>query len=225
MGKRGPKPKNNISTMWSPELAYTVGLLVSDGCLYNNGRHISLTTKDIDQAKNFKKCLGLDVKIGIKNRGSYPKTKCYHVQFGSVIFYEFLLSIGLTPAKSKTIGEIAIPERYFMDYLRGYFDGDGTFYSYWDPRWKSSHMFYIAFACGSINHLYWLQKSLYQLLNIKGHVTKMGKTDNYQLRYAKRESLEIISKMYYTLDIICLMRKKDKIFNALKVEKVQQDKY
>ena len=223
--KRGPKPKNNISTKWSPDLAYAVGLLVSDGCLYNDERHISLTTKDFEQAKNFKKCLGLGVKIGTKNRGTEPKTKCYHVQFGNVMFYNFLLSIGLTPAKSKTVAGINIPEDFFMDYLRGYFDGDGTFYSYWDPRWESSHMFYIAFGCGSLEHLQWLQGFLKRILKIKGHITKMGKADNYQLKYAKREALEIISKMYYTPDVICLTRKRHKIFKALEIEKIQQNKY
>lgn len=185
---------------------------------------MSLTTKDLEQAENFKRCLGLEVKIGIKNRGTDPKTECYHVQFGNVVFYKFLLSIGLTPAKSKTIGEIEVPKEYFFDYLRGYFDGDGTFYSYWDPRWRSSHMFYVAFACGSVKHVEWLQKLLEQALGIKGHITD-DKKGFYQLKYAKKESLEIISRMYYTPGVTCLARKKEKIFKALEIEKIQQAKY
>lgn len=51
-----------------------------------------------------------------------------------------------------------IPGKYFFDYLRGCFDGDGCFYSYWDPRWRSSHMFYLEFISASKNHIDWLQK-------------------------------------------------------------------
>lgn len=49
---------------WTPERAYAVGLIVTDGNLSGDGRHIILRSKDIEQIKNFKKCLGLKNKIG-----------------------------------------------------------------------------------------------------------------------------------------------------------------
>ena len=49
MGKRGPKPKGKVKINWSANFAYAIGLLVTDGCLYNDKRHMSLTTKDIDR--------------------------------------------------------------------------------------------------------------------------------------------------------------------------------
>ena len=57
MGKRGPKPKYLVSTEWNPGLAYAVGLLASDGSLSCDGRHIDLTSIDIDQLENFNKAL------------------------------------------------------------------------------------------------------------------------------------------------------------------------
>ncbi len=219
MGKRGPKPKGNISTEWSHGLAYAVGLLVSDGCLYKDGLHISLVTKDLDQAENFIRCLGLTVKIGIHNK------KYYRVQFGDVLFYKFLLSLGLTPAKSKTIGVIKVPSMYFFDYLRGYFDGDGCVYSYWDKRWRSSHLFYVAFACASESHVKWLRKSLFRSIGVRGHVADKRKGGAYQLRYAKGEGLEIISKMYYDTSVVCLSRKRLKVQDILLIESRQQALY
>ena len=47
------------------------------------------------------------------------------IQFGDRIFYDFLISLGITPAKSKTIASLKIPEKYFADFLRGCIDGDG----------------------------------------------------------------------------------------------------
>src|SRR3989344_7733317 len=151
MGKRGPKPgfnpKRHVSQEWSANLAYAIGLLATDGCLSPPGHLIDLTSKDCEQLENFCRCVGVDFTITKKQAGNGKE--CLRVQFKSVLFYNFLLSIGLTPAKSKTLGPLAIPDKYFFHFLRGAFDGDGCTYSYWDPRWKSSFMFYLCFASAS----------------------------------------------------------------------------
>jgi len=99
--KRGAKPKGKVSIIWGSQFAYAIGLLVADGCLSKDGRHINLTSKDKAQIVLFKKCLGLKTKVSPKYSGSGNLAYC--TQFGDVLFYEFLLSIGLLPAKSKTI--------------------------------------------------------------------------------------------------------------------------
>lgn len=225
MGKRGTKPQGKVKIKWSSKFAYAIGLIVTDGCLYSNGRHISLTTKDMEQAENFKKCLGLSVKIGSKYSGSNEKKEYFHVQFGDVLFFEFLVSIGITPAKSKTIGKIDIPDKYFFDYLRGCFDGDGCFYSYWDSRWKSSHMFYIEFITASETHVKWLQKEIKNKIKVKGYIKSSKNQVCLHLRYAKKESMEIIKNMYYNPRVVCLTRKLLKIKKALSIEKKQQESY
>lgn len=225
MGKRGPQPKGKVKIKWSANFAYAIGLIATDGCLYNDGRHISLTTKDIEQAKNFKKCLGLEVKIGLKGSGSSKEKIYHHVQFGDVLFYKFLYSIGLTSRKSLTMGKLSIPREYFFDFLRGSFDGDGCFYSYWDPRWRSSHMFYFEFVSASKKHIDWLRMQLHNEVGIKGHIVQDGKKRAFQLKYAKKEAMEIIKKMYYTKTVVCLSRKRVKIEKALRVEKQQQKNY
>lgn len=225
MSKKEIKPSGKVKIEWSPNFAYAIGLIVTDGCLYNDGRHMSLTTKDLEQAENFKKCLNITVKIGLKT-SSYTKEKKYHhVQFGDVNFYKFLQSIGIFQAKSKTIGSVSIPDKYFFDYLRGCFDGDGTFYSYWDPRWRSSYMFYLEFISASKNHIDWLQNKLKKKVGVSGHVTRGGNKICYQLKYAKKEAIAIIEKMYYNPAVVCLTRKRKKIEKALEVEKKQQLTY
>ena len=108
-------------------MAYTVGLIATDGCL-SKGHLIDLTSKDREQLENYIKCLGINNKIGKKDSGQ-GKT-AFRVQFRNVFFYNFLVSLGLSPAKSKTIGVLKIPNKYFFDFLRGSFDGDGCSYSY-----------------------------------------------------------------------------------------------
>ena len=200
---------------WSTELAYAVGLLATDGSLSIDGRHIDFTSKDIQLLKTFKKCLGLKNKIGLKI-GGFTKKKYPHVQFGDIIFYKWLLSIGLTPNKSKTINKLKIPNKYFFDFLRGSFDGDGTCYSYWDPRWASSFMFYINFTSGSLSHLKWLKSKLQKKLKIDGCI-KIGNRC-WQLSYAKKEARAIIRKIYYKENLPCLKRKYLKLKKILYID-------
>lgn len=223
MGKRGPKPKKIIDETWRSDLAYAIGLLATDGCLAKDGLLIDLTSKDKEQLENFSKCTGVSFNIGSKLNSAGDK--CLRIQFKNKIFYDFLLSVGLTPAKSKTIGKLKIPKEYFFDFLRGVFDGDGCFYSYWDPRWRSSHMFYIEFVSASKKHIDWLQKDIYDSLKVKGHIVQDGKGYTFQLKYAKKEAMAIIKNMYYNPSVICLSRKRLKIDKALKIEELQQSKY
>lgn len=149
MGKRGPQPKQLVSERWSHGLAYAIGLLATDGCLSPPGHLINLTSLDIEQLQNFCKCIGLEIHIGKKSSSAGKEKKYRCVQLKNVFFYEFLVSVGLTPAKSKTLGPLKIPRRYFFHFLRGVFDGDGCTYSYWDPRWRSSFMYYVCFVSAS----------------------------------------------------------------------------
>lgn len=217
MGERGPKPKNKVKIKWSSEFAYAIGLLTTDGCLSKDGRHIDLTSKDKEQLQNFLLCLKSDNKIGMKH--SSLGERYLRVQIGDVNFYKFLLNIGLMPNKTKVIGEIKIPDKYFFDFLRGHFDGDGTFYSYWDLRWHSSFMFYTVFISASKNHIDWLRKKIFNKLKIKGYINKSIKNSVYQLKYAKTESLKLLPKLYYNKKVICLRRKRLKIEKALDINR------
>jgi hypothetical protein len=88
--------------------------------------------------------------------------------------YDFLLSIGLTSNKSKTISVLGVPPEYYADFLRGCFDGDGTTYSYWDTRWKSSFMYYIAFVSASPPFLEWLRRENVLLAKVLIYITNPG---------------------------------------------------
>lgn len=208
------KPLKKVKIKWSPKLSYAIGLLVTDGSLSKDGRHIDFTSKDMEQLKNFMGCLGIKNKIGQKTSG-FSNKKYTHIQFGDINFYKFLLKIGLMPKKSKIIGKILIPRKYFFDFLRGHFDGDGSFYSYFDPRWRSSFMFYTVFISASKDHVRWIQESIYKFLKIKGHFTKSVNSSVYQLKYAKAESLKLLPKLYHNSKIVCLSRKRLKINKAL----------
>ena len=194
MGKRGVKPKGKVKIKWSPNFAYAIGLIITDGCVSGDGRHVSFVSKDKEQIFHFMEALNIKAKIGIHTSG-YNGANAYRCQFGDVLFHKFLCSIGIMPAKSKILKEIKIPSKYFFDFLRGCFDGDGCFYSYWDPRWKSSFMFYTEFCSASQNFIKWLQMKISKLSKIKGHITTAGRKHTmWQIKYAKKESFVFLKE-------------------------------
>jgi hypothetical protein len=213
MGKRGPKPKGNVNIKWSSNFAYALGLIATDGCLGRDREHIDFTSKDLEQIENFKKCLGISAKIGYKVSGGGFVSR--RIQFRNERFHAFLVGIGLTPSKSKTVGKIMIPDKYFFDFLRGSFDGDGTFYSYWDKRWKSSFMFYTEFISASQDHIDWIRGEIYRRVGVKGHITTNLNNICKQLKYAKADSLKILRKMYHSRKVVSLSRKRLKINKIL----------
>ena len=124
----------DIDFEWTPELAYAIGLITTDGNLSNDGRHISLRSSDTQLLETFKKCLNLsnEITLAKKAKTSWEKKLSYKVQFGNVQLYRWLLKIGLFPNKTYTIGELKIPDEYFIDFLRGHLDGDGNIRFYKD---------------------------------------------------------------------------------------------
>ncbi len=217
MGNSGPKPKGKIKIKWSSNFAYAIGLIATDGNLSPSGRHIVFTSKDFEQINNFKKILRLTNKIGKKGNGSSKEKKYYVLQFGDVLFYSFLGKIGISPAKSKTIGPIQVPDKFFFDFLRGCFDGDGCSYSYWDKRWKSSFLFYISLASASEPFISWVRKKVKQFVGVSGHVSKLKNASGFQLRYAKNDAKKIVYEMYRKPNSVFLKRKKLKINRSLAI--------
>lgn len=215
MVKRGTKPQGKVKIEWSPEFSYAIGLLVADGCLSKDRRHIDLTSKDKAQIITFRKCLGLTTKVSPKNSGA--RNEAYHTQFGDVLFYQFLESIGLTSAKSKTISSVSIPKKYFLDFVRGYFDGDGSSYSYYDPVYEKSFRFYISFTSASQKFFDWLRTELDDSLGIKGSLSYNRNNPYVQLKFSKKEASVLAKAMYYAENLPCLRRKRLKIMKSMRI--------
>ena len=217
---RGNQKNIDYQIKWTPEFAYAIGLLTTDGNLSKDGRHFDFTSNDVELVKTFKKCMNLtNVKIGTKTSGSTNK-RYSRIQFSNVKLYKKLLKIGLMPNKSRNINGLKIPNRYFFDFVRGCFDGDGTIFSYWDQRWHSSFMFYISFASGSFNFLQWLQKKIKTNCGLNGYIGKNGDNRNFILRCAKKESLVLFNKMFHSKNIPFLKRKYEK---ALKIFRTDEN--
>lgn len=201
---------------WNRRMAYIVGLITTDGCLLNDKRHIDFTSKDLQLVELYRDMLRPTAKIGIKLSGSGKSY--YRVQLGDVSLYNFLENLGLTPRKSLTLNQLAVPSTYFADFLRGCFDGDGSVYGVVDKRWPNSYMFYTCFASASLPFLEWLKTELAaQLPDIGGHIRRSA-TNLYQLSYGKADTRQIFRFMYYDPSVSCLHRKHQRYLEIFKLD-------
>jgi len=209
---------------WTQELAYVVGLIATDGCLSGDGRHILFTSKNIDLIKTFAGILNLENKIGIARN---PSSWAHRIQFGDVQLYRWLMKIGLTPNKSLTMGALAIPPEFFIDFLRGHLDGDGSITTYTDryntfknPKYVYDRVF-VRFISASEKHITWLHKMVITLTRIRcaKHTAKPKPETGrsmYILKFGKKASLELMRKMYYSKDVPALERKRAIAYKLMK---------
>lgn len=202
---------------WSKYIAYATGLIASDGCLSSDGRHIDMTSVDLDQLANFQLAIGSAYKISEKFNSS--SITAHRVQFSNVALYDFFVKVGLTPNKSKTIGELNVPDEFYADFLRGVFDGDGTTYGYFDKRWRSSFLYYVSITSASIEFLRFLSEQNFRLIHTSGTSIRKG-TRSFSLAYAKEDSLKLYNYIYYSPDTIYLERKKNKFKNFIEIDRL-----
>lgn len=194
--------KDRVLT-WNQDIAYAIGLITSDGNLSPDHRHINFTSKDYELACYFKRSLELTNKIGRKGRGGSTQKNYYVVQFGNVGFYHFLLGLGLTPKKSKTIEEVWVPEKYFFDFLRGLIDGDGNICVSFHPESQYPQL-RLRIYSASRQFLFWL-KSKTNAYGFKSTIRDMKRCS--ALVFGKQASLLLLDRVYHDNLHFALRRK------------------
>ncbi|MDP3956821.1 MAG: hypothetical protein Q8P97_02395 [bacterium] len=208
---------------WTQDLAYIIGLLVTDGNLSKDGRHITMRSSEIEMLETFIKCLHLKNKIG-----STDNQRGYRVQFGNVQFYNWLLKIGLFPAKTYTIGKISVPDEFFRDFVRGHLDGDGSIRSYEDRyntyrgRTYANQRLFLTFISASKVHIIWLQMKIQQLASLKGALMTSkpkftGRVPISILKFSKKDSIKLLDWIYYQPSLPSLIRKRQLAERALNI--------
>jgi hypothetical protein len=126
---RGPVRRRRVDggITWSPQIAYALGLMATDGNLSGRKGPMSLVSRDLDQIETLRHCLQLEAPI---SRVRSATGFLHKVQWHDHDLYDWFLR--LTPAKSRTIGPLAVPDELFADFFRGCIDGDGSVLVYTD---------------------------------------------------------------------------------------------
>jgi len=116
---------------WSPGMAWVLGLLFADGNLKKNKPEIRLSQRNKEGLQKVLNLMRSSHMISTKNKKSYKGVisgKIYSFEVWNKKLYHDLLNLGLTPAKSTKMKFPDVPPKYMNHFIRGLYDGDGSFY-------------------------------------------------------------------------------------------------
>lgn len=176
---------------WNNNSAYVIGFFAADGCVEPNLNRISceLSMKDYNHLLNIKNLMNSENPICIKKTryscGLYIHNKK---------MVNDIISKGIIPNKTTRIKLPKVPSEFMRDFIRGYFDGDGSFYID-KNRSKSTYSF-----LGNINFINELEKVFEKIGCSKKipSIHNVRSTNCYRIRYSSKEDLKkIYSFMYY----------------------------
>lgn len=182
---------------WSRNMAYILGLWFADGCIYGGKMFdITLHNKDKYMLEKIAKEFNFEGKIY-----NYIDRNASRLNFSCVSMYKDLIALGGKENKSLTINFPNIPEKYLSDFIRGYFDGDGSIMHIKNNRINT------AFTCGSKKFLDSLVNILKSQANIEG-----GSYDKscVSYKFGKKDSIKIGNYIYKDNPELFLLRKREK---------------
>lgn len=194
-------------------MAYILGFLYADGNIIKNkrGAHfISFYSADLILLKQIKKRLNSDHKITLR-KGSGLHNYC--IQIGSKEMYKDLLKIGLKENKTTRMSFPDMKKKYFGDFLRGYFDGDGNVWvGKIHKNRKTSHLvIQTSFTSCSGKFLGSLQEYIFKISGQTGSLSK-GKGNYYRLTFSIRGSFILYKIMYNNSQSSLFLKRKKMIF-------------
>lgn len=204
------------SLEWIPRLAYAVGLIATDGCLYGDGRHLAFISKDEDLMRTLLAIVDrphIRYKLEVSEFGG----SAYRAQFSHVCLYRWLLKVGLMPKKSLVLGAIDAPDEFLMPVVRGLLDGDGTVYTLVHRPTRRQYANYryerlwTYFTSASRKHLEWLSGTLLRVLGVNGYIEvfkrKRRRNPFYRLKYGNVASRILLPAIYADTSVPRLERK------------------
>lgn len=199
---------------WSKNMSYILGLICADGNLYNDNYRnkgkvsISLATEDRQLLEDI--ALGMETDIGVvKDRSTCKQSELtvYNMEI-----YNDLIQLGLSERKSLTLKWLSnVPEEYQKDFLRGYFDGDGSLT--FQQQSKNSKKVVIQFL-GTDDFLKGISKTIENHLGIKYKDSERTQTKIKCLRYRTKQARDILEWMYEgSHESLYMIRKRDRYYD------------
>jgi hypothetical protein len=219
-GKKYDINENYFKTI-SSNMVYILGFLSADGYINNDLNFVRIALQENDRQlleliKNELKYEG-----EIKSVKRKVKNKEYDVCVLTVCnktIVEDLKKFNIVNNKSLIlkVPYDKIPKEYWIDYIRGIFDGDGSVKVRKKQESHNTHIL-IEFSSGSKECIEDLTFMLHELgiskFSIRESKTSSGNSF-YEITISTLPSKELYNLMYYNNDLICLKRKKEKIKNG-----------
>lgn len=208
---RAYKKNESYFDIPTSNMAWLVGFLASDGSISSsdNAIKIGLAKKDREILEKIKKEVEIENKIK-----EYTTNNGYEVAelvWSCKKHKDALNKYSVTPNKTFILRPpYMLPHKYWIDYIRGYFDGDGSINLIHSHEKVNALRWQICSATKEIlewiieffYNEYWIPKvSIYHDMN-------HGKNELYYFQYSTNATKQIYS-ILYTPNSLFLKRKKD----------------
>ena len=216
------KVNKDFFKKWSSNMAYVLGFFSADGYITVNRRGgqfwcIQITDKKL--LEQIRMAIKSEHKISIKT-GDGNESALYRLQIGSIEMCDDLRKLGFSERKTKSLAVPNVPDKYLADFVRGYFDGDGSVWSGFVHKERITKLLAIRVIFTSCSKGFLeILKSKLEDNQITNGVLKKEKGNYCRLTYSIHGSLKLYNFMYNhkakDFSGLCLDRKK-KIFERFK---------
>ena len=186
---------------WSSPMAYTLGYLFADGSLENasylRGKYVRVSSTDRDRIETIKRLLSSEHSV-VEEKAKKNRKERFVLRIGSHVLFDALIRLGVTERKSLTMKFPSVPQNFFSDFVRGYFDGDGCVYFERGSgaTGKIVKRLSTIFTSGSKEFLSTLMHRLRKYSGVSVRDIYHYRENEFQLRYSTEDSLKIFSLIY-----------------------------
>lgn len=211
------KVNTDFFKKWNEDMSYVLGFFFADGNMVKTKRNthfISFYSADKEILQDIKTVIGAEHILSKRE----SETGCvYRLQIGSKSIFEDLVKIGCIPNKTRRLFLPNVPKKFFSDFVRGYFDGDGNVWIGHTNKNRSrpTSTIQVAFTSGSKEFLNELWKHL-RSSGIRGGSLYASKTKSFaRLSLSTLDALKLAQIMYNGCPRLYLKRKRLRFENFL----------
>lgn len=191
-------------------MAWILGILASDGTLSLKSNRIKITLNEGDRETLEKIKEEIELENPIKNFTSNKGYKSVTLEWYNKKHREDLSRYGIIPRKTKTfIFPRYLNKEYYRDFIRGYFDGDGSI-----QYLKGNNT--LRFDIGAYNSdVLEVISNFFEENGIEKVKTQSRpNTTFHYFQYSTNASKKIFQLLYYK-NCLCMKRKKDIFVEAI----------
>lgn len=203
-------------------MAYVLGFWFADGHMrHERSYRIGFSSLDGAHLESIRKILKSSSPLFHSKRFGEPE-RAYTLLIHSKRLFHRLLTLGGIQSKSITIKFPLVPDQFMADFIRGYFDGDGSVH-YISYRASKNNKVYTQlrsnFTSGSPDFLEKLRDILHQQLSLSPRKVCQYGPHQFKLGYDQKDTLNLLNFMYYPKCHLFLERKYE-IYQKYLVSKI-----
>lgn len=177
---------------WTPDMAYALGFILTDGCV--SGNLVTISQAVPEPLEAIKRMMSSEHPINEVPNGV---NTLFTLNISRKSLVTALAKRGIYAAKSLTVELPKVPDKYFADFLRGVIDGDG---------WAHPKGYVVTITSGSAS----FSEQLNERLNDVGFPFRV-EHDGYAYRIklsGKDEIKRLESYLYYDPNAFYIERKR-----------------